>query len=540
MSHLTSTDPGVITNPFYGVDVPRAGSGHLRFLFAFWLFGKMTSLMAGNLWASMFVWNLLWLGLLSAIAIFVFERFLPDPSPELVSLALVILMFFNFGILKSFFLAWLHPSWPAFEELILPSIRPFYPQVAIPFLLAYFGLQIEWLRTRRPGWLAVMSLLQLIAFALFPYTTMMMAGITATVVVQEIFSRPQLARQLPMALYAIACGVADLAWFWHGAEPNADKGGGHPIIRLDLSVLHHVVGGMWMLIAILTLVSALVHTRLSEAKWPLIGLGLANLALLTGDLLFPESDVMLSHHGGYFVHTTVTVLILFLLATFYGRARERRPSLRSVIWLIALALAVNGLLIAVATYRRFVPDNQAEAQLVKLLQDLPVSSNDLLIVRAEVADDLCSWAPLVSPAKVLYCRNAAVLLTDNQTKGLQRFRQAFYLYLEGANVRGLDRVMSTPALLDKQLRLAFFGSAPSNEGERSDGLREARTDLLPYLEQVESHDAKSIDFLRGFTRLIVIDDRSHPLFEPERLRSYLTVQQESSWGEWSIEVCKAR
>jgi len=536
MSRLNSSYPNSVRNPYYGVDVPVGGSGHLQFRLAFQIFGKMTSMLGGNLWLSMFVWNLLWLGLLCGVAIVVFERFLPDHSPEVISLGLTVLMFFNFGIVKSFFLSWLHPSWPAFEELVLPHMRPFFPQVGIPLLLAYFGFQIEWLRTRRSTGLAAMGILQLIALATFPYTTLVMACITATVVVGQVLSNPKLERIFPLALYGVLCGLADLPFFIfnraHQAAPYVSA-------RIDFAVLHHVIGGMWILIALLTLISA-VSTLPPATKLPLVGLGLANLALLTGDLFFPESEVMVSHHGGYFVHTTVTVLLTFLIANIYYHVHKWRPWLKLLLWVIAVAVAINGMLVALGMYRGFAAENTSQTQLVKALHEVPVGPNDLLVVRAEEADDDCSWAPLVSSATVLYCRNASVLLTREQNQTMQRFRQALYLYLRGNREQDLDEIMQTPGVSDRQLRLAFFGAAPSNEREREMGLDAVRRELFPLLDEVERHAPEPTNFFRRFARVIVIDDKMRSLFDPQRISSYLTVQQQRISGERSILVCAAK
>jgi len=210
-----------------------------------------------------------------------------------------------------------------------------------------------------------------------------------------------------------------------------------------------------MILGFLTLATALARALPAEVKWPLVGLGLTNMGLLLGDVF--DNSLSISHHAGYFVHTTVAVLLTFILSAVCVRLRATARYSRFALGVVVILLAVNAMLLAAATYRVFLPLNQQLAEAASLLKSIPVGADDLLIVPAKIADDTCEWVPLVSSAKVLFCRNAGGLLTPNQNNTIQRFRQALYLYFTGMDSRQLERIAEDPKAGEEQLRLAFYG-----------------------------------------------------------------------------------
>jgi len=468
ISKLATLRPGVIVNPYYGVEVPPNATAHLKFRLAFVLFGHLDTLLGGHLWLALFVWNLFWWGLLCWIAAWLFEGFLPDNSILLVASGLGLLMWSNFGLLKPIVLAWIHlPSLKGFEDVGLAYTRPFFPQVPIPLLLAYLRLQMSVLRAQRSRIWVGMGLLQLLAFAIFPYTTLMMAGITLVATVWLIVARVQWVPWRTLLTYGTICAAVDLVYVLHLGtlvnEPQTQPS----VFHVELAELPHLIGGMWMILAFLTLVTALLRTLPAEVKWPLVGLGLANMGLMLGDVFFSETALSISHHAGYFVHATAAVLLAFILSAVCVRLRATTRYSRLALSAVVILFAVNAMLLSEATYRTFLPLNQRQVEIVGLLKSTPVRADDLLIVHAKISDDACEWVPLATGAKVLYCRNAAALLTPNQNHTIQRFRQALYLYLTGMDSRHLERITENPKAYEEQMRLAYFGGImPFRKEER--------------------------------------------------------------------------
>ena len=222
-------------------------------------------------------------------------------------------MWSNFGLLKPLVLAWIHlPSLQGFETIGLAYARPFFSQLPAPLLLAYLGLQMSLLlRAQRFRIWAGMGLVQLLAFAIFPYATLMMAGITIAATVWLIVARIRLVPWRSLIAYGAFCATVDLLYLLHGS--HATELQGQPSIsHLELEVLPHLIGGMWIILGFLTLATALVRALPAEVKWPLVGLGLTNMGLLLGDVF--DNSLSISHHAGYFVHTTVAVLLTFILS----------------------------------------------------------------------------------------------------------------------------------------------------------------------------------------------------------------------------------
>jgi hypothetical protein len=537
ISKITTLSDGRILNPYYGLEVPPNAIPHLQFRMAFQLFSYVDALFGGRLWLALFVWNLIWWGVLCWIVIWLFDQFLPYNSTLLVALGFGFLMWSNFGLLKPLFLAWIHlPSQHGFESVGLAYARPFFVQLPIPLLLAYLGLQISVLRVQRFQIWVWMGFLQLLSFAIFPYTTLMMAGITIVAAIWLLVAR---VHSVPWRSL-IACGTfsatADLLYFLRGTLTHETQT--QPsVFHFELAVLPHLVGGIWIILGFLTLATALVRALPAAAKWPLVGLGLANMSLLLADVFDPSLSI--SHHAGYFVHTTIGVLLTFLLSAVCLRARATARYLRFAVGVVVVLLAVNAVLLAAATYRGFLPLNEHLAETASLLKSIPVGADDLLIVPAKNADDMCEWVPSVSTAKVLYCRNAAGLLTANQDKTIQRLRQGLYLYFAGMDSRQLERIAEDPKTVEEQIRLAYYGGGitPFRKDVREEGLREIRMELAPWLDAAERQDPRLRDFLRLYSRILVVDNRQSPVFDRQRLTSYLAIQKEVPSRNLTVLFC---
>jgi hypothetical protein len=538
---LTTSGPGKFQNPYYGTDVPTNATVHVSFRLPFRLFGYLDTLLGSHLWLTLFVWNLFWWGLLCWIAVWLFRKFLPDNSTLLVALGLALLMWFNFEVFKSLIVAWFHlPSLHGFENLGLAYIRSFFPQLPVPLLLGYLGLQMSVLRAQRVHTWVAMGVLQFSALAIFPYATLMMAGISFVIIVWLVVARIQSAPWRGLLAYGTLCALVDLLYLRLSALPHQPQAQ-VSIFSIELAEVPHLIGGMWILLAFLTLATALASALEAEIKWSLVGIGLTNLTLMLGDVCFSETSLMLSHHAGYFVHSTAAVLLTFLLSALSVRLRARARYLRFGLTVIVVFCALNAMLIAQSTYRTSLPINQQQAKTTALLKATGVSADDLLIVRAKNVDDPCEWAPLLSNAKVLFCRNASALLTPNQNLTIQRFRQALYLYFIGEDSGQLQRMTADPGAMDEQMRLAYMGGIlPSRKADRAQGLSAIRTDLIPLLDAASRKDPAMGAFLRQFSRILVVDNLHDPVFDRQRLASYLVIQKEVPSGNRIVLYCKPK
>lgn len=540
ISAMKTNSDGQLVDPYYGVTVPAARMGYSKFRMAFVLFSDVRHLLGGNLWWSQMVWNLFWCAALCAIAWWFFREFLPERSVEIVVLGLAILLFFNFSVLRGFFAAWAHlPSLNGFLELEFPFIRPFFPQVPIPLLLLYLGLQIKGLQ-KQSSWLwAAMALVQFLAFIIFPYATLMMIGITAVSLAGILFERKGQFPWVTALLYGFACGIIDLVFFLHGAAiARTGSTGQYSLIHINYSVLPHRIGGLWLLLAALTGGVCFMRDLAPEIKWPIVGLGATNLVLLLGDAFFSETLLQMSVHAGYFVHLASAVQFVFLLSVVFRNLNARNRAWRFAFVLLAAFLVLNGVLVAQSTYLRSLPQNRENADLVRALQFDPPQAGDLVIAGAASVDDDCAWVPLIDESHVLFCRNAQVLLSPEQNQNIHRLRQAMYLYFTGRDADWVRHVIDTPGSDNELVRLMFLGQVTSDPADRAVGISELKTDLIPRLLSVQGRTPEVQVFFSRYNRIFVVDNAVHPMFVLPRLAAYLRIEQQERTGDLVVLRCK--
>lgn len=536
LSSLVTVAPGQVANPYYLVPVPANGSAYLKFRLGAVLFSIWNNVLAGKMWLAMFLWNLFWWGLLCALALSLFDRFVPIHTLDEVCIGgLGLLMLVNVGMAKPLLDAWLHlPSLSGFKSvaLQLPFMRAFTPQIPMPLLLGYLGLQMGALRKKGIYHWVGMGVLQLLALSAFPYATLMMAGLTFISVLWQMFSQGWRALPIPLA-YGAACAMADGLFLMRGSL-NIYASHSSPF-HLQLQLLPHLIGGTWLLLCLLTVAAVLTKNVLAEVKWPLVGLGATNAVLMLGDSVVPSSVLLLSHHATYFAHTTAAILLTFIASAGLIRLHVRPIRMRIAFGLALGLLALNGIFLSWGAYRTFLPLNRRQANVMHLLSLWNSAEGDLLVARSREVDDVCGWVALTAKRPVLFCTDAEVMLTPQQNRVIHRFRQALYLYLSGKDTGYLRQIVADPNPEGPLYQLGFWAEAVSKSREdQKEGLRSIQTDLLPFLEGVEQHDPATSEFFHHFRRVILIDDLRDPAFFPARLGSFLNLEEQQRLGDWVL------
>lgn len=541
LSNLTPVNESQVENPYYHISVPKNGAGYLKFGLAARLFGSLDRILDGRTWFALFIWNAFWWGCLCITAICIFERFLPSRSQTIVVLGVALLMLFNFGILKTVILAWAHlPSIAAFNNVGLPFMRAFIPVIPCVLVLAYLGLQMEALQKRRNVVWVAMALLQLVALAVFPYATVMMAGLTAaSILAQPIRVRVAKTWRIPL-LYALVCLFLDCAFLLHSSV--GFYGNRSPAIHFQPQLLPHLIGWNWVLIVALTVAVAFNKTLTSEVKWPLVGLGATNALLMLGDTVVPATTILLSHHAGHFVHATIATLITFLAATTFTYRRDNKSwATNGFVVLLSLLILVNGVLMVSGTYRSFLDINREVVGLSHLRRAWIPNKGDIVLAPSKDVDDACGWMVLMSSSPVLFCTDAEVMLTPQQNRDVHRFRQALYLYFTGEDSNSLQHELSGSDPSSLMYRLGYWAEAVSHStGERRQGVLEIQTDLIPLLHRVEDHDLAMTTFLGNFRRIIVIDKQQDHTFASDRLTSFLEPKGNQSNKDFVVSFYSPR
>jgi len=522
LSRIEHDSTGAELNPYYRVSVPGNSLGFLKFRLGPILFGLLTNLSAGRLWTALFAWNVFWWSCLCLAAIWLFERFLPQAPTEFVLGGLALLMLFNFGMLTQSIRGWMHfPSLSGFEAVQLMYIRPFFPQIAVPLLLAYVALQIHALQKKTIAPWVLMAVVQCFAFAVFPYTLVMMAGTTAVAASWYVVSRTHRPAWRIVLGYALACAVLDWAFlFYKFTGFRTGLPGQKSLIHVQLSLLPLMIGKLWVLIGLLIGATLLSRKLAPEVKWTLAGMGVTNMLFVLADALVPESTLMLSDHAGYFVHSTIVILFTFAVSAYAPSQGKASIVLRRAALAVAGFCLLNAVLVAEASTRQNLPDNLEQADMVRWFERGEVSRNDLVIAQY----DACAWVPLLSDAEILFCRPAQCLLTPQQNRQLQRFREVLYLYFIGKDQQWLE----TTTQLE---RYGFYFELTGKGAERNQRIDEVRSELRPFFEQVERGDPAIKEFLRRFRKVWIVQQAQSPLFVDSRLSSYLDLHEREKVGE---------
>jgi len=527
-------------NPYYGTPPQAGGLGYLTFDLAFRVFGWLENILHQNLWYAVLIWSWLWWLAICIGAFWFFHLALPEKTVPVVYLGASLLFFFNFGVFKSVIGAWLHlPSLAGFEALSLPYIRTFFPPIPVALLLLYLSLQIRALRTSRWYDWAGMCGLQAVALAMFPFATLLMAGSTFVVAIAFFESLSARGWVKTIVPYGLACAAIDFMFLLLHRVGPATPDPSFSWFRIRPSHIFDLTGGALILLFLLSVLTVVLPPFGSrEAKWTLAGLGFSNTLLMFADAVFAPA-LLLSVHGGYFLHCTISLQVAYFAAALFARFRATHAWVKPACLAAIFLVVVNGALLALGNYRAFLPQNRGVSNFARAVSSLKVVDGDLILARADSVDDLCAWAPLLTRGTVLFCRSAQYELSDAERRGFHRFRQALYLYFTGKDSRWVEGVIRDPTALTEQDRLAFAGEInPSDQETLKTGKREIEAELIPRLAEVEKLQSFTQLLPRPYPRVLVIDDARHRVFLKERLSSFLSIDSEQQVGDFVMLWCR--
>ncbi len=473
---------------------------------------------------------------LSLAAIWLFDRFLPQPNVELVLAGVALLTLFGVDEIGRFITACIHLS-PTWLPGGLPYIRPFTPQLILPILLFYVGLQIRALIGKNLLVWGLMAFLQFAAFTAFPYATLIMAGTTAAAALWYIFSLARYSAWRVVLGFFLVCLLADVAFAFHGS------GGFHfgfpdqtALIRFQPSLAVKSIGKLWFLTGILVAATAMTSRLRPEAKWPLVGMGVSNILFILGDTIVSERLFLLSDHIGYFYQSTIVILLIFLVSA-YIPSRPQLLGFTRICSVATIALCfAYGFFMAEGNYRTYLPYNLAQADLASWLRHSEVSVQDLVITQyAGTQCDACEWIPLLSRAEVLYCRNAQLALTPEQNRDVQRFREVLYLYFVGKDQQWLEHTTQFEWY-------GLYGDLSSfrKPEERTARITALRHEMRPLFDRIEHGDPSVHDFFHRFRRIWIVQNRQNPTFVDARLGSYLDLKEQEMAGGLLISPADPR
>jgi hypothetical protein len=518
---IQHSSPREVVNPWYGERVSVADVPHLKFPITFWLFDSLRHVF--HSWtATMLVWTGIWALLTFAAAVFCVQSIIPEIDrhwPLILAFALIVLR-----SPLTYISALTHlPSWRTFLDLTLPYERFAFPQVALFALLAYFGLLAKALRAPRWTMLAGMALLQFYCCAAFPYLVPIMALATLVAITIAVIQSTKLPFSLTQIVaFGVVCAALDGLYLF-------STGAGHSGGNLQLSLGFHpeqIVPSFRPYVALLFALAAfatLAHIPV-PGKATVAGFAVASGLLAFANVVFPQESLMLIHFN--YVNALPMWLALFVVAwpLVANRSRHWAPA-------IVGALVVIALLEGYANYLRSLDFNELQGAAVAEVKQLGLTSVDTVVAPANMSDDISCWIPLLSPAKVVFTRDAENMLPPDRIQGEQALRQAFYLQLTGVTYDSFSALTEPgssrpiPGSFVLFGEDAYLGSPVS--ADRAYGRALVRERLLPALGRLRGDSEIGQFLFFGAKRVFVIDDDRKPNFVRSVLAKWIDITSET-------------
>ncbi len=535
LTQIHHVSPTQIVNPWYGDLVPVVDVPHLMFGIAFHAFHLVHG-MFGSYTAAMLVWTAVWTTLTFSAATFCLESFFPEIDRLWIVAGACGLLVLQSPLVYLEQLRHL----PRFEELVqlhLPYSRFIVPQVVLPAITAYWGLQVRALKSASYLSLAGMAFLQLAVSATYPYMLPVIAiGTGITVLIAKYRQKDIALSWSAILVFAGVCGILDAGYLLL-AGFGKSQGNVHFAFQFRPEVILPALRPY--VVALIVVAGFALYSRASPAtRITAAGFALSNALFAFSDVIFrPEAQML--DHPLYIVGITTWLPLFVLLSSFLMKFDSR--SLRIA---LVSGLAFIGAWEGYATYRTWIPIDQFQATALHEVEKLCLTSNDLVIAPGRFTDDVSSWIPLVSPARVLYTIDGENILSAAETKTDHTFRQALYLMMAGMNSSSLIATTEHGSadrqfwpLLQHNDR-TYFKSAL--EQDHALVRRVVRERFIPVFARLES-DPESVRAVLGdYPRIIVIDSSASPLFQQSAFSKWLEVDRDYVQNGIKISLCHWR
>jgi hypothetical protein len=519
-------------DPWYGVPI-AAQFGHSTFRTAFVLFGFLRSALGSELLASV-VWSVGWSLLIACSLWLLLKAVLKNASGMWLFTGTSLLIFFNLTALALELAAWTHPFNSVLrKDLLLPYVRMFFPQIAIPQLAFYFLSCMRAWEHNRPQDYAWMAAIQVSAFLTFPYASVFIALATATFLLLNLRTTAYRSRFLGFASVAIVSLIADVTYvLFSGRHGGSGAAGAGSLLKLDFTQLRVDFGGTVVLLLVLAAVLRMLRSREIGIS-VVLSLGLANALMLLADCVV-DPRYLVSHHAGYFAQMSLGLELCALC--WYLRKAVWPSVFRVGVVAIAVMVLCNGVAASWGSIQENAEANAKFSDFAAAMAGLHLNTEDLLIAPAKYVDDASTIVPLMSNAHVLFMRNAEILLGASGQQ-VQTERQAIYLFLTGIDADWVSKALSGSKIPTAVLTLGE-GFALHDPGKRDEISSQVRETLLPPLIALQ-HGARP-PLLRQAHRILVLDDAASPAFDNSRINQLLAVGSDYESGRLRVRICTAR
>ena len=533
LSHIFSISAVPEHDPWYGVPI-QPKFGHSTFRVAFVLFGAVRSVLGSDV-ATSVVWSICW-SVLIACSLWLLLRALFDEAPSLFLFAgTAMIVFFSLSTLKINIISWLHLLSGRFtNDLPLPFIRMFFPQIAIPLLAFYFLFCKRAWDHGRVRDFAALFLIQVASFLCFPYGSVFVGLATVIFLLLTVSPSDWRKRVLQFGIMGVGSLLADVLYLWL-VLPRGNAAGTvqnrTPLFHLDLAQLRTDFGGTVVLLWVFA-VFLLVTQWKNPSRLLIVSIGIANGLMLLADCII-DPRLLVSHHAGYFVQISLgleTCAVGYWAKDFCSRRLLKIAAAATSIFFVC-----SGVLASWAAVRVNADTNSQGASFAQVIRNLNLSSEDLVLAPAKDVDDFSTAVPLLSRAHVLYTPEAEILLGAGD-ENLMNQRLAAYLFLSGRDSNWLDSQLSKHLLPSSVLTL---GQRFELQYQHRPNLleREVRQNVSPRLQMLDSGVKPPV--FAGSRRVIVLDDIDHPTFDDSHVNQLLTISEDYKMGRIRVRVASA-
>ena len=519
LSAIHHVSPTEVVNPWYGGLVSTLDVPHLRFPITFLLF-RFTLAIFHSRTATMLVWAGIWAALTFFAAVFCLESLFPRAKPRLTLIAAIGLLVLQSPLT---YLAEIRqlPSVAGLSELHLPYLRFAIPQVIVPAVLAYLGLQTRVLKCGSKWLLAGMALLQFAVCASFPYFLPVLAlGTAIAILIAKLLPNREVAMSWSAILvFGTVCGLLDIGYLL-----LEGLGKSHGNVQLALHFRPEMIlPSMRPFVFVLGTAAVLaMFSRASMAtRATVAGLALANALAGFADVFFPAEAQVLDHPHYIIALTTWLPLLVFLWSFLESRDS---PALRTA--LIGAVVAV-GLWEGFASYRSSIPVNLIQKAALSELTHLNLRAKDLVVAPAQFADDLSSWIPLASPAKVLYTPDGENILSAASTRTEQASSLNSITANDGPDFR-LNSLVQQSDRVYQRSPLAV---------DRLHARSLVRGRLGPLLASLEAGPTLARNLFARYERIILIDASHQHVLEPSTFSQWITIEKAYQRNGIQVWIC---
>jgi len=532
VSNLHHATAAKVVNPWYGDLVETRDVPHLMFPVAFFLFRSIHAVFSS--WTTaLLVWVGVWAGLAFAAAVFCLESFFPGADSRLGALGSLGLLVLQMPLVYVSEIRQLS-SVAGLTQLKLPYLRFPYPQVIMPVVFVYWGLQVRALKSASKPALAGMACMQLFVCAAFPYLLPLIAiGAGLTILIARC-RRKEINLGWPLiAAFAALCGTMDVGYLLLVGFFRS-RGNVHFALQFRPEMIMPSLRP-YVLLLVIGSGLALISRASLATKATVAGLALSNALLGFADVFFPR-EAQIADHPLYIIAITTWLPLFVFLWSF---AEKPNKPLRIV---LISSLALVSAWEAWASYRYYLSDNLLRAEAVAEVRALGLTDKDLVIAPSRSPDDISCWIPLISPAKVIYTGDGENVLSAAATQTQQTFRQAVYLTMTGMDLALLTSLTENNSPENQFGRLlqqsegAYARSPLAEDHRRLRSLVKSR--LAPWFAQLQADPDLAGSLLGGFDRVVVIDDVTQPVFRQSVLSKWLTVERSYEGNATRAWICR--